>query len=365
MSYFLPHLPSGWHVDEAIKSEEDRVVVIRFGHDWDTQCMVMDENLYAVAEKVQNFAVIYLVDITEVPDFNKMYELYDPCTVMFFYRNKHIMIDLGTGNNNKINWAMDNKQELIDIIETVYRGASKGRGLTIRLAIGTNGGFPNVGPPSRPGWKVTVLGAGYAIQSAAASDRYMTVESTLLLDTRVVASPYPVSWTIEPDESEADAWRIFWPNSNLCFDLEGNGSDTPGAKVIPSAPQPPFPNLTLRKLLLTECSPSQTSQLWSLNVSHTGVPADTKSPAVIVDMPSGIRTSDTTCIQIPSVDAPGDGVKVITTTVTTARIEGLGQLPVLEVRPQGSFLLMRGALERNMWIHIPISLLTLLLLIRK
>lgn len=37
----------------------------------------------------------------QVPDFNKMYELYDPCTVMFFYRNKHIMIDLGTGNNNK------------------------------------------------------------------------------------------------------------------------------------------------------------------------------------------------------------------------------------------------------------------------
>jgi DIM1 family U5 snRNP protein len=72
MSYFLPHLPSGWHVDEAIKSEEDRVVVIRFGHDWDSQCMVMDETLYSVAEKVQNFAVIYLCDITEVPDFNKV-----------------------------------------------------------------------------------------------------------------------------------------------------------------------------------------------------------------------------------------------------------------------------------------------------
>lgn len=72
MSYFLPHLPSGWHVDEAIKSEDDRVVVIRFGHDWDAQCMVMDETLHGVAEKVQNFAVIYLVDITDVPDFNKV-----------------------------------------------------------------------------------------------------------------------------------------------------------------------------------------------------------------------------------------------------------------------------------------------------
>jgi U5 snRNP protein, DIM1 family len=38
------------------------------------------------------------------------------------------MIDLGTGNNNKINWPMNDGQELIDIIETVYRGARKGRG---------------------------------------------------------------------------------------------------------------------------------------------------------------------------------------------------------------------------------------------
>ena len=89
------------------------------------------QTLASVADKVKNFAVIYCVDIDEVPDFNTMYELYDPCTVMFFFRNKHIMIDLGTGNNNKVNWAMDDKQEFIDICEVVYAGASKGRGLVV------------------------------------------------------------------------------------------------------------------------------------------------------------------------------------------------------------------------------------------
>ena len=93
----LWHRRSGWAVDQAILAEEERVVVIRFGHDHDPTCMVQDECLYNIAEKVKNFAVIYLVDITEVPDFNTMYELYDPCTAMFFFRNKHIMIDLGTG----------------------------------------------------------------------------------------------------------------------------------------------------------------------------------------------------------------------------------------------------------------------------
>lgn len=34
--------------------------------------MKMDEVMYGIAEKVKNFACIYLVDITAVPDFNKM-----------------------------------------------------------------------------------------------------------------------------------------------------------------------------------------------------------------------------------------------------------------------------------------------------
>lgn len=127
MSYLLPHLHSAYAVDQAIVTvsyiflsssspcsqsltkfpfpgtnsqleviflfllplqEEARVVIIRFGHDWDETCMQMDEILSSTTDKMKNFAVTYLVDITEVPDFNAMYELYDPCTVMFFFRNK-------------------------------------------------------------------------------------------------------------------------------------------------------------------------------------------------------------------------------------------------------------------------------------
>ena len=84
-----------------------------------------------IAEKLKNMAIIFLVDITKVPDFNTMYELYDPCTIMFFFRNRHMLMDLGTGNNNKINFLIKEKQEVIDIVETVFRGARKGKGLVI------------------------------------------------------------------------------------------------------------------------------------------------------------------------------------------------------------------------------------------
>jgi len=72
MSYLLPHLHSGWAVDQAILSEEERLVCIRFGHDWDPECMVMDEVLSKIEDDVRLFAAIYLVDTKEVKDFNTM-----------------------------------------------------------------------------------------------------------------------------------------------------------------------------------------------------------------------------------------------------------------------------------------------------
>ncbi|MCO5596636.1 hypothetical protein L7F22_050703 [Adiantum nelumboides] len=46
MSYLLPHLHSGWAVDQAILGEEERAVVIRFGHDWDETCMQVCSHVY-------------------------------------------------------------------------------------------------------------------------------------------------------------------------------------------------------------------------------------------------------------------------------------------------------------------------------
>lgn len=63
MSYLIPHLHSGWAVDQAILSEQDRIVIIRFGRDWTPECMQMDEILAKIAEKIKNMAVIYLVSV--------------------------------------------------------------------------------------------------------------------------------------------------------------------------------------------------------------------------------------------------------------------------------------------------------------
>ncbi|KAF2817943.1 uncharacterized protein BDZ99DRAFT_351903, partial [Mytilinidion resinicola] len=72
-SVVLPHLPTGWHVDQAIMSEKERLVIIRFGREWDKDCMARDEILFRIANRVKNFAVIALCALDQVPDFKQMY----------------------------------------------------------------------------------------------------------------------------------------------------------------------------------------------------------------------------------------------------------------------------------------------------
>ena len=131
MSFLLYQLTNAWQVDQAILSEEDRLVIIRFGQNEHPDCLLMDNLLSSIAERIKLFAVTYLVDIRQVQDFNDMYELVDPFCFMIFCRNQHIKIDMGTGNNNKINFVIKDKQELIDLLELCYRGARKGKGLVI------------------------------------------------------------------------------------------------------------------------------------------------------------------------------------------------------------------------------------------
>jgi hypothetical protein len=93
-SVVLPHLHTAWHVDQAILSEEDRLVVIRFGRDADPDCMRQDEVLYRIADRVKNFAVIYLCDIDEVPDFKGMY------VTLSFAANRPTISHRESGTNN-------------------------------------------------------------------------------------------------------------------------------------------------------------------------------------------------------------------------------------------------------------------------
>ncbi|ORC89226.1 spliceosomal U5 snRNP-specific protein [Trypanosoma theileri] len=152
----LTHLHSAWDVDRHIVLEGERLVLLRFSHyenpptptqiatttrsiDENSGTMShyiatrqMDEVLMTLAPKVRKYCVMYAVSTVEVPAFNEMYELghdREPFAVMFFFRNTHIRVDVGTGNNNKINFFME-ADDLLPIIDAAYRAGKSGKAIT-------------------------------------------------------------------------------------------------------------------------------------------------------------------------------------------------------------------------------------------
>lgn len=129
----LTHLHSAWAVEQAVDLEEAeaRLVLLRFGSDCDPECLLMDDVLREAAPALEASCRIYLIDINEVPDFSQQYDLYDPCTLMFFFRGRHLQLELGLGDRYKITWPVGGMKELKDIVEAVRRGAQQGRDLIV------------------------------------------------------------------------------------------------------------------------------------------------------------------------------------------------------------------------------------------
>ncbi|KAL0236673.1 hypothetical protein PCE1_000071 [Barthelona sp. PCE] len=131
VNYDINHvveLDCAYHVDAMIKHVKERVVVMLFADSSDFDANIILEIINNISEEVCRFAAIGYFDISNNSDFNLMYEFNSPHNLMFFFEGRHILIDSEEGDRNKIDFVIDNEQDMIDVIERVFVGASKGLG---------------------------------------------------------------------------------------------------------------------------------------------------------------------------------------------------------------------------------------------
>ena len=127
MSYLLKKLHTKKEIDIAIKSTEDKVLVLRFGQDDDTACLQLDDVLSKTSEKLANMADIYIIDVNSVPVYTQYFDIsYIPSTV-FFFNGQHMKVDFGSPDHTKLVGPLLNKQDFIDLVEVIYRGAVRGK----------------------------------------------------------------------------------------------------------------------------------------------------------------------------------------------------------------------------------------------
>ncbi|XP_062866603.1 thioredoxin-like protein 4B [Trichomycterus rosablanca] len=134
MSLFLPKLCSKRELDEVIKCVEEKVLVLRFGRDDDTVCMQLDEILSKTSHDLSNMTSIYLVDVDKVPVYTRYFDIsFIPSTV-FFFNGQHMKVDYGSPDHTKFVGCFKTKQDFIDLVEVIYRGAMRGK-LIVRSPI--------------------------------------------------------------------------------------------------------------------------------------------------------------------------------------------------------------------------------------
>ncbi|XP_071082876.1 thioredoxin-like protein 4B [Haliotis cracherodii] len=127
MSFLLPKLSTKKQVDNTIKDIEDLVLVLRFGRDDDHGCLQMDDILAKAAPELKNMAAIYLVDVDAVPVYQTYFDITLIPATVFFFNAQHMKVDWGSPDNTKFIGTFKKKQHFIDVVETVFRGAMKGK----------------------------------------------------------------------------------------------------------------------------------------------------------------------------------------------------------------------------------------------
>ncbi|CAN6238252.1 unnamed protein product [Urochloa humidicola] len=135
MAYHVEHLHSVQAVDDAITREAGggsggRLVIVRFGRDGHVDCARLDAALAAAGEQVAAVAVMYAVDTDEVTGYNEMYDLHGPCTVMFFYGNRHVDVRSVYGRD-AVDWAAYTGAGFAGLVRAVHMKVMAGRTLFI------------------------------------------------------------------------------------------------------------------------------------------------------------------------------------------------------------------------------------------
>jgi DIM1 family U5 snRNP protein len=119
VAHSVTQLNTSIAVDETILSDDPRIIVMRFGSKSDAMCKLQDATIMRVAPRLQAKAVFYLVDTIDTPELVQQYDLYDPCSLMFFHKRRALDISTPTGNDSKVSELVDDKV-LLDLLQKLH-----------------------------------------------------------------------------------------------------------------------------------------------------------------------------------------------------------------------------------------------------
>eukprot|EP01095_Lingulamoeba_sp_RSL-Kostka_P014439 TRINITY_DN6304_c0_g1_i1.p1 TRINITY_DN6304_c0_g1~~TRINITY_DN6304_c0_g1_i1.p1 ORF type:complete len:149 (+),score=22.64 TRINITY_DN6304_c0_g1_i1:240-686(+) len=125
--YDLPDLISKEEIDYVINYTEDKLVVLRFGKNNNLPTIQLDKLLNKCCGILANMADFYIVDTEQVRQYTEYFRVTTIPSLIFYFNGNHIRIESGSGDHTKWIGTFQQKQDLIDVIETLCTGALSGK----------------------------------------------------------------------------------------------------------------------------------------------------------------------------------------------------------------------------------------------
>ncbi|AFM97874.1 Mitosis protein DIM1 [Encephalitozoon hellem ATCC 50504] len=116
-------------VNRAVGDTLCRLVVIRFGDSDDPICIHADAVLERAAHSLSNYVDIYTCERSSVEELVDVMRLDSPLNIMCFFNRRHIKIDCSSGDNDKINFLVDDSEMLVELFTLAYKAGVRGKGI--------------------------------------------------------------------------------------------------------------------------------------------------------------------------------------------------------------------------------------------
>ena len=120
---------SSYILDQLILDEKEKIISVYFEKSTKQETRIVLKNIFTnLNAERKNLFFIY-VNCEKVFDFDFMYELFESPCILFFYKNKHILIDTNTGNNNKLDRRSFDSENLLTFLHKMVIGIKKGKNM--------------------------------------------------------------------------------------------------------------------------------------------------------------------------------------------------------------------------------------------
>lgn len=78
------------------------------------------------ADSLANMASFYSVEAEKIPSYVKYFNISLFPSMVFFFNAEHMKVDFGTPDHSKWIGVFELRQDLVDLVEIIYRGAMRG-----------------------------------------------------------------------------------------------------------------------------------------------------------------------------------------------------------------------------------------------